>query len=546
MFPIRPTHPTGRFLGLLTAALIAVTPASPALASQAMEQLFGILKAKGSISQSEYDLLISAMRADEAKAATNPGSPAPAPNSVVAKASAVAPQPELEKKIATQEVRIKQLENTLNGTQSKIEQIAQSTGPADAIVGKVEKLEDILMGTKGQVEELSRITDNTSPSTINKAELDDLLADKWYERMKPRGYIQFRGYSMFEGNGADYHQPNDSNIANDDSFFGIRRGRFIWSGDLTSHLYLYMQADYMASVSGSNVLQARDVYADISLDPAREFRARIGLSKVPYGWSNLQSSQNRLALERTDSINSAVEGERDLGAYLMWAPFEIRNRFKDLVKMGLRGSGDYGLISVGAYNGQGINRNDVNGQPHFVARATYPFELENGQFLEFSVNGYTGRYVPSVAKIGGVTPAYEARGVRDERVGVSAILYPQPFGIEAEWNWGNGPVLNNDMSEIESGKLMGGYVQASYRHIFGNQAELIPFVRYQYNDGGRKFATNAPRNQVDEWAVGLRYIPYPELELTLQYMHGDRTNTAVAPYDQHDGNYIGLQAQINF
>jgi hypothetical protein len=546
MFPIRPTHPTGRFLGLLTAALIAVTPASPALASQAMEQLFGILKAKGSISQSEYDLLISAMRADEAKAATNPGSPAPAPSSVVAKAPAVAPQPELEKKIATQEVRIKQLENTLNGTQSKIEQIAQSTGPADAIVGKVEKLEDILMGTKGQVEELSRITDNTSPSTINKAELDDLLADKWYERMKPRGYIQFRGYSMFEGNGADYHQPNDSNIANDDSFFGIRRGRFIWSGDLTSHLYLYMQADYMASVSGSNVLQARDVYADISLDPAREFRARIGLSKVPYGWSNLQSSQNRLALERTDSINSAVEGERDLGAYLMWAPFEIRNRFKDLVKMGLRGSGDYGLISVGAYNGQGINRNDVNGQPHFVARATYPFELENGQFLEFSVNGYTGRYVPSVAKIGGVTPAYEARGVRDERVGVSAILYPQPFGIEAEWNWGNGPVLNNDMSEIESGKLMGGYVQASYRHIFGNQAELIPFVRYQYNDGGRKFATNAPRNQVDEWAVGLRYIPYPELELTLQYMHGDRTNTAVAPYDQHDGNYIGLQAQINF
>ncbi len=546
MFPIRPTHPTGRFLGLLTAALIAVTPASPALASQAMEQLFGILKAKGSISQSEYDLLISAMRADEAKAATNPGSPAPAPSSAVAKAPAVAPQPELEKKIATQEVRIKQLENTLNGTQSKIEQIAQSTGPADAIVGKVEKLEDILMGTKGQVEELSRITDNTSPSTINKAELDDLLADKWYERMKPRGYIQFRGYSMFEGNGADYHQPNDSNIANDDSFFGIRRGRFIWSGDLTSHLYLYMQADYMASVSGSNVLQARDVYADISLDPAREFRARIGLSKVPYGWSNLQSSQNRLALERTDSINSAVEGERDLGAYLMWAPFEIRNRFKDLVKMGLRGSGDYGLISVGAYNGQGINRNDVNGQPHFVARATYPFELENGQFLEFSVNGYTGRYVPSVAKIGGVTPAYEARGVRDERVGVSAILYPQPFGIEAEWNWGNGPVLNNDMSEIESGKLMGGYVQASYRHIFGNQAELIPFVRYQYNDGGRKFATNAPRNQVDEWAVGLRYIPYPELELTLQYMHGDRTNTAVAPYDQHDGNYIGLQAQINF
>ena len=547
MFLIRPTHPTGRFLGLLTAALIAVTPASPALASQAMEQLFGILKANGSISQAEYELLIAAMRADEAKAATNPVSNAPVPSPAVVTTSKDALQPELQQKIATQEMRIKQLENTLNGTKSKIDQIAQSSAPAEAIVGKVEKLEDILMGTKGQVEELSKVSDNTSPSTVTKAELDDLLADKWYERMKPRGYVQFRGYSMFEGNGADYHQPNDSSIANDDAFFGIRRGRFIWSGDLTSHLYVYMQADYMASVSGSNVLQARDMYADISLDPAREFRARIGLSKVPYGWSNLQSSQNRLALERSDSINSAVEGERDLGAYLMWAPFEIRNRFKDLVKMGLRGSGDYGLIAVGAYNGQGINRNDANGQPHFVARASYPFELSNGQFVEFGVNGYTGNYVPTTAKIGSLpAPAFNARGVRDQRVGISAIVYPQPFGLEAEWNWGDGPVLSNDMSAIESGKLMGGYVQASYRHIFGNQAELIPFVRYQYNDGGRKFATNAPRNQVDEWAVGLRYIPYPELELTVQYMHGDRTNTAVAPYDQHDGNYIGLQAQINF
>jgi hypothetical protein len=81
-------------------------------------------------------------------------------------------------------------------------------------------------------------------------------------------------------------------------------------------------------------LQARDVYADVSLDPAREFRVRLGLSKVPYGFSNLQSSQNRYALERPDALNSAVEGERDLGAYFIWAPYDIRNRYKDLVKAG--------------------------------------------------------------------------------------------------------------------------------------------------------------------------------------------------------------------
>lgn len=545
MLRISPTRTHWRLLSLFTAATVALTPASPLIASQAMEQLFGILKTKGSITQAEHDMLIAAMRADEARAATS--APAAAPATTPAPASSSGGNTAaLEQRLAAQEARIKQLESSLSGTKTKVDQVVADINAEES---KVEKLEDVLSGTKSQIEELAsgRIADNTSPATISKAEIDELLADKWYERLKPRGYIQFRGYSMFEGNGSDYHQPNDSSIANDTNFFGIRRGRFIWSGDITSHLYTYIQADYMAGVGGVNALQARDVYADISLDPAREFRARIGLSKVPYGWSNLQSSQNRLALERTDSINSAAEGERDLGVYLMWAPYEIRNRFKDLVKMGLRGSGDYGLIAIGAYNGQGINNNDRNGQPHFLARASYPFELPNGQFIELGINGYTGNYVPTAARIGALpAPTFDARGVKDQRVGISAIVYPQPFGLEAEWNWGNGPVLNDDMSAIESGKVMGGYVQASYRHIFANQAELIPFVRYQYNDSGRKFATNAPRNNVDEIAFGLRYIPYPELELTLQYAHGSRTNTSVAPYEDHDGSYIGLQAQINF
>jgi hypothetical protein len=550
MLRINPTRTRWRLLSLFTAATVALTPASPLIASQAMEQLFGILKTKGSITQAEHDMLITAMRADEAKAATTAPVAAAATTTVPANSSGGNTTTALEQRLAAQEARIMQLESSLNGTKTKVDQVVADINAEES---KVEKLEDVLSGTKSQIEELAsgRIADNTSPATISKAEIDELLADKWYERLKPRGYIQFRGYSMFEGNGADYHQPNDSSIANDTNFFGIRRGRFIWSGDITSHLYTYIQADYMAGVGGVNALQARDVYADISLDPAREFRARIGLSKVPYGWSNLQSSQNRLALERTDSINSAAEGERDLGVYLMWAPYEIRNRFKDLVKMGLRGSGDYGLAAIGAYNGQGINNNDRNGAPHLLARVSYPFELDNGQFFELGINGYTGRFVPTASRIArpdgtSGTPTFEARGVMDQRVGISAILYPQPFGLEAEWNWGNGPTLSSDRREIESGKLMGGYIQASYRHIFADQAELIPFVRYQYNEGGRKFATNAPGNNVDEIAVGLRYVPYPELELTLQYAHGSRTNTAVAPYEDHDGSYIGLQAQINF
>ncbi|MBM3773272.1 MAG: hypothetical protein FJW27_18680 [Acidimicrobiia bacterium] len=55
-----------------------------------------------------------------------------------------------------------------------------------------------------------------------------------------------------------------------------------------------------------------------SLDTQNAWRLRFGQSKVPFGSVNMQSSQNRAPLERPDALNSAVEGERDLGAALMW------------------------------------------------------------------------------------------------------------------------------------------------------------------------------------------------------------------------------------
>lgn len=503
----------GRFLALALAVATALPHTLPLAASPTMEKLLYVLKTKGSLTQDEYDMLVAAMRSDEKEAAAKASS-----HSGTAVAGA--------------------------GTGSLDKRLSQTES-------KVESLESMFSRTKGQVEEISKITDNTSPSTMSKADLDVLLADKWYERLKMKGYAQVRSDSVLHESGGILHVQNDS-FANDQSSIGVRRGRIAFSGDLTNHVYLYMQADFFGGQNGNGGMQARDYYADISLDPAREHRFRLGLSKVPYGFAILQSSQNRLALERPEAISTAVEGERDFGAYYMWAPYEIRERFKNLVKMGLRGSGDYGLVALGAFSGNGINRPDTNGQPHFVARVSYPFEFENGQFLELGVQGYAGRFNPTTANIGGVgTPTFANgnganRGITDSRVGVSAILYPQPFGIETEWNWGRGPQLSNDMRTISAAGLSGGYVQASYRHVFANQKELIPFVRWQNFDGGRKFAANAPRDQVDEVGFGFRFIPYPELELTAMFMHGTRTNTNVAPYSNVSYDYLGLQAQINF
>ena len=138
------------------------------------------------------------------------------------------------------------------------------------------------------------------------------------------------------------------------------------------------------------------------------------------------------------------------------------------------------------------------------------------------------------------------RGFTDARIAISGVLFPQPFGIETEWNWGRGPQLSNDMRTINVASLSGGYVQGNYRHVFANQRELIPFLRWQTYNGGRKFAVNAPKDKVNEVGFGFRFIPYPELELTAMYMHGMRTNTNLAPYNNVQYDYLGIQAQVNF
>ncbi|WP_395717268.1 porin [Prosthecobacter sp.] len=508
MFKTKPHSALARVLALLTAVTVALPPTLPLTASPAMEKLFYILKQKGSITADEYELLVQTMKAEESSL-----------------------KPQTSSSSAALEQRLERDEATLANLQQNVQQ---------------------------QKEEMSKISDNTSPSTMSKADLDALLSDKWYERIKVRGYVQNRFYGILgDDDLPGYHQFNDSSIANDTASIGIRRARLILSGDVTDHLYLYLQSDFNASQTGSTSLQARDIYGDISLDPAREFRVRLGLSKVPYGFTNLQSSQNRYALERPDALNSAVEGERDYGAYFIWAPYEKRNLFKDLVKMGLRGSGDYGVLNFGVYGGQGINQNDRNGDVHYIARAAWPFSIGD-QIMEVGASYFSGRYNPNATLIGtgvgSVTPTFDTRGLRDERLAVNAILYPQPFGLEAEWTWGNEPTLSQDMRSINSESLSGGYVQAVYRHVFPNQSELLPFIRWQTFDGARKFANNAPRYRSSELALGIEYIPYPEFEITLMYATGTRTNSTDNPggaatlprYRDVNFHFLGLQAQINF
>lgn len=168
----------------------------------------------------------------------------------------------------------------------------------------------------------------------DKDKKDDKKEEKkeeWYDKINLRGYTQFRINSVLwndEDLAPPYH-PGDRSVTPLNHFF-IRRARLIISGNLSEHLYVYIQPDFASSVPGAldgaiNYAQLRDCYGDVHLTTDKVNRVRVGLSKVPFGWDNMQSSSNRLPLDRSDPINSAINGERGMGVFYYWTPEEAQD-----------------------------------------------------------------------------------------------------------------------------------------------------------------------------------------------------------------------------
>jgi hypothetical protein len=375
------------------------------------------------------------------------------------------------------------------------------------------------------------------------------LERRWYDRIHIRGYTQFRYNETLSGNKDLVAHWQDRSVGPDSSFF-IRRARLVIFGDISEHLYVFFQPDFSNTPTGSSTThfgQLRDAYGDIFFDKKREFRVRVGQSRVPYSFENLQSSQLRLALDRNDALLSCCPDQRDLGVFFYWTPIHVRERFKDVLERNLKGSGDYGMFALGIYNGQGTNRFEQNDDFHVVSRFTYPYQFTNGQILEAGVQAISGRFVPSAEEIDGIVPSLNApeRGFQDQRLGVHAVLYPQPLGLQAEWNWGRGPELNEERMAIETASLNGGYVQATYK-LENRWGTWFPFVKWQYFDGALKFMRNAPRNQVSEVEIGLEWEPVPDIELVAAYAMMDRTQVQNPPFPQFQADILRFQLQWNF
>lgn len=371
-------------------------------------------------------------------------------------------------------------------------------------------------------------------------------AKKWYENIAIRGYTQVRYNRLLETNPELKCDQCDRSVGEGGGLF-LRRMRIIFFGQVHERVYLYVQPDFASSATGNGLHfgQIRDAYVDIGLDKKNEYRIRLGQSKVPFGFENMQSSQNRLPLDRNDGLNSALANERDMGAFFYWAPEKIRRRFSALVNEGFKGSGDYGVVGFGVFNGQTANRPEQNNELHVVGRLSYPVTIGN-QIIEPSMQGYTGRYVVTTDQVSTGTKLKPSRNYIDQRLAATFVLYPKPFGVQAEYNIGKGPEFNPATDSIETKNLSGGYATFNYMLKAGGQL-LFPFVRIQHYTGGKKFELDARSYNVNEVEIGLEWQPFRAFEFVAMYTISERRFEDFRRQNNlQKGQLLRLQAQVNF
>lgn len=365
----------------------------------------------------------------------------------------------------------------------------------------------------------------------------------WYERISLRGYTQFRYNRLLETNRNLTCAQCDRSIGNNGGL-SIRRGRLTISGDLGDRASFVIQPDMAVDAAGATMYwQIRDLYFDVYLDAAKTSRLRLGQTKIPYGFSTLQSSSNRAPLDRDDAINSGIPNERDIALLFLWTPSRAKTLFRTLTDSGYKGSGDYGVITFGVFNGQTANRPEANNSLHGVARFAYPFALPNGQLLEVGASAYGGNFVVPTRSTGVTGPSE----FDDRRVAGTVIWYPKPIGFAAEWTTGEGPEFNPALRRIELQDLDGGYVMLITR-VRGPGLQLwFPFVRWHSYDGGKKLEQDARSYRVRELEIGTEWSPMRALELTAQYTIADRRyedNATIG--NRQKGQLLRLQLQVNY
>jgi hypothetical protein len=385
---------------------------------------------------------------------------------------------------------------------------------------------------------------------------------RWYERLTMYGYGMFRYNRLGQPNGQlrSYHDASIGNAkAGAQPGFFFRRIRWAVTGQVSDHVAVFFQPDLATNISGTtHAISMRDAYGDWIFDQRKEFRLRVGLQRVPCSFDNYQASRVRMAIDRADATNTCLPSERDIGVSFMWTPKIAQARYKQMLDY-LYGPGDYGVINVTVYNGQGHNREEKNDNKHVGVRLSWPFELPGGRLMEVGMTANRGQFVVNHGSFSSSDPTRlfsfnesgntQDRSYRDERVNWYIYYPPQPWGFLAEYVTGRGPERGPD-GIVRTESLHGGYVQGHYQWKYSDVGLANFFVRWQEYYGGLKTQTGAPSDKMKEVELGIAWQPDPQWEFTTTYTFTERMNvftttpgTSTRPGQQFEayGNLLRFQ-----
>ncbi|MBM3473969.1 MAG: hypothetical protein FJX75_11930 [Armatimonadetes bacterium] len=295
----------------------------------------------------------------------------------------------------------------------------------------------------------------------------------WTDTVKVSGYGQVRWQ----------HSPDADDP---DNVFSLRRARLKITANPTERV------EGQFEVSGDDTeMGITDAWLQYQLDDAGEWRVRGGQQRIPFGFEVPQPTQSVIPLELSWVGRTMFPGLRDLGTVVYWTSPEDRARFEEAKKTDL-GTGDYGNVAIGLFNGQGMSEPEANSSKSLCVRLAKPFSVD-GHYAEGGVSYWTGKFHSDAA----------AADLDDNLLGVHVYVPPHPIGLQAEYYNG----------ETEGDDINGFYAMGLWKP----REDGTAFVRYDEYNGPRKGRGLGNVFDRERWSFGYAHMVNSNTKATIQY-----------------------------
>jgi hypothetical protein len=321
------------------------------------------------------------------------------------------------------------------------------------------------------------------------------------EKVKISGYVQSQ-------------YTNDQPATPQDNFM-VRRARLKLTANISEMASAVLEVGADKSVTYNDtkgksqelkLAELKEAYIDLGR-ANDNWRFRLGQSKVPFMYDILQSSSVRLTPESTALSAALFPGEYDTGAWL-----QLKNVLGDSIPDT--------QLEIGAMNGTGPGKNDVNNNKDLVARLR--FNLGNAPVdSDYEANSaYLGYQTGQILDSGVTT---------DKRfLGGGASYITGPF-------WFRGEAVGGELK----GKDVGGwYGQAAY--FIPNTLDTA-FVRYENYDEDQDISNNNYKSTT----VGYEHKLDAKTRITLahEFRNPDK---GYSKFSTTDDGLTTLRLQVKF